>query len=380
MSPMVAPLPNLYGLDRQELAAALAPLGVAPYRVRQVHRALYRRDALAPEGWTDLPTSLRAAIAGRFRVVRPGIVGRTAASDGTVKYELGLEDGARVEAVAIPADGRMTFCISSQVGCAFGCAFCMTARLGFRRHLDTGEIVGQVAALRAETNVDQGAYNIVFMGMGEPLHNFDALERALRILGDDLGFALGPRRLTVSTVGLPDRIRALARVDPPPRLAVSLVSADPDVRASLMPVARRHSLDELAAAIRDYGADRRDRPTLEVVLLAGVNDTPEQAERLARYAAACRAKVNLIEFNPTPELPFAPASDDTIERFLGQLVRRGITATVRRSRGRDAFAACGQLAFLDAVTGAPGARGFSGPRARRGSRETPRCSDTPTAS
>ena len=338
---------NLYGLDRAGLAAAFEPLGLEPYRVRQVHAALYRRDDLDPRSWTDLPRRLRETIASRFRVVRPEIAARTPARDGTVKYALRLEDGALVEAVAIPDSGRMTFCLSSQVGCAFGCTFCMTARLGFRRHLHAGEIVGQAAALRKETGVAGGAYNIVFMGMGEPLHNLAALEPALAILGDELGFGLGPRRVTVSTVGLPDRIRKLATFPAPPRLAVSLVAADQRVREELMPVARRHRLDELAEAVRSYGTGRRDRPTLEVVMLDGVNDTPELAERLAAFAGRCRAKVNLIEFNPTPELPWAPSPEERLQYFLRVLGRRGVVGTVRRSRGRDAFAACGQLALLD---------------------------------
>ncbi len=338
---------NLYGLDRAGLAAALEPLGIEPYRARQVHAALYRRDDLDPRSWTDLPRDLRDAIADRFRIARPEIAARTSARDGTVKYALRLEDGALVEAVAIPDGDRMTFCLSSQVGCAFGCTFCMTARLGFRRHLQAGEIVGQLAALREESEVAGGAYNIVFMGMGEPLHNIQALEPALAILGDELGFGLGPRRVTVSTVGLPDRIRRLATFPSPPRLAVSLVAADQRLRETLMPVARRHPLDELAEAIRSYGRGRRDRPTLEVVMLAGVNDTPELAERLAAYAARCRAKVNLIEFNPTPELAWKPAPEERLQHFLRVLGARGVVGTVRRSRGRDAFAACGQLALLD---------------------------------
>lgn len=339
--------PNLYGLDRAGLAAALLPLDPAPFRARQVYAHLYRHDALEPSTWSDLPAVLRTRIADELPISRPVIAARAHAADGTMKATLDLPAGGRVEAVAIPDGERMTFCISSQVGCAFGCDFCMTARLGLVRNLSPGEIVGQVAALRRETDAKAGEHNIVFMGMGEPLHNFDAVMAAIDLLTDDGAFALGPRRVTVSTVGLPHRIVAMAEREKPVRLAVSLVAADQDLRARLMPVARRYPLPELADAVRRYGEGRRDRPTLEVVLLDGVNDAPSLARDLAAYARRARAKVNLIEFNPTPELPYRPARESAIERFLRVLRDGGVVGTVRRSRGKDAFAACGQLAFLE---------------------------------
>jgi 23S rRNA (adenine2503-C2)-methyltransferase len=338
---------NLYGLDRSGLGEIVARLGQPAYRARQIHAHLYRRDALDANSWTDLPKELREALGTRFRIERPRIVERHPASDGTVKLVLSAPEGGRVEAVAIPADDRTTFCISSQVGCAFGCAFCMTAKLGFGRHLRAGEIVGQVAALIEETGVAAGSYNIVFMGMGEPLHNFHNVRAALGLLVDEDGFGLGPRRITVSTVGLPEKIAELRDAPGPPRLAVSLVAANQALRETLMPVAKRWSLDELAPAIRRFGEGRRDRPTLEVVMLDGVNDHPELAPELARYAQRAEAKVNLIEFNPTPALPYRPSSEARIDHFLRVLTDAGVVGTVRRSRGKDAFAACGQLAFLE---------------------------------
>jgi 23S rRNA (adenine2503-C2)-methyltransferase len=188
------------------------------------------------------------------------------------------------------------------------------------------------------------------MGMGEPLHNFDAVMESIALLTDADGFALGPRRLTVSTVGLPHRIVAMAEHAVPVRLAVSLVAADQDVRAGLMPVARRHPLNDLVDAIRRYGEGRRDHPTLEVVLLDGVNDDRRLARKLVEFARRARAKVNLIEFNPTPELPFRPSPEATIQMFLRVLGDGGVVGTVRRSRGGDAYAACGQLAFLERRT------------------------------
>ncbi len=348
--PGPASRPNLYGLDHDGLAAALAPLDPAPFRARQVLRALYTRDALDPASWSDLPSPLRQAIADAYVVRRPAVAARALAADGTLKVTVDLPAGGRVEAVAIREPDRTTFCLSSQVGCAYGCAFCMTARLGFGRHLDPGEIVGQVAALSAETGVARGGYNVVFMGMGEPLHNLENVVAAIGLLTAEDGFGLGPRRITISTVGLAQRIVELAEREVPARLAVSLVTADQALRETLMPVARRHPLPELAAAVRRFGQGKRDRPTLEVVLLEGVNDAPEHARKLAAYAHAAQAKVNLIEFNPTPELPYRPAPEPAIQMFLSVLAKARVVGTVRRSRGKDAYAACGQLAFLESAS------------------------------
>ncbi len=346
MVPETPPRENLYGLPPEELARLLSGLDPRPFRARQVFSWMHRHDVLDPHDWTNLPRALRDEISRRFTVARPRVVAESRASDGTVKAVLGLPGGGRVEAVAMPWDDHDTFCLSSQVGCAFGCAFCMTGRLGFRRHLSSGEIAGQVAALREATGLGRGVLNLVLMGMGEPLHNLDAVLPALDVLVHGEGFGIPPRRITVSTVGLPAGIRRLAAEGPPVRLAVSLVSARRATRQRLVPAARRHSLDELAEAIRDFGARGRHRPTLEVVLLRDVNDSPAEIHELARFARRTRSKVNLIEFNPVPELPFAPSPEDRVERALRILSGAGVVATVRRSRGRDAAAACGQLAFL----------------------------------
>lgn len=341
------PLPNLYGLGLDQLGTILEPFDAARFRPAQVAAWIYGRDVLDAAAWTDLPKDLRTRLGEAFRAERPSPASLVLAADGTRKMVLDLPEGGQVEAVAIPAEDRLTFCISSQVGCAYGCAFCMTAKLGFGRHLKTGEIVGQVAALAAETAAPRGEYNLVFMGMGEPLHNLDNVLGALDLLTHEKAFGLGPRRITVSTVGLPQGIRRLARLPRPPRLAVSLGSADPEVRARLMPVSKKVSLGELEEAVREFGAGKRDQPTLEVVMLEGVNDDPRLAPPLARLAQRARAKVNLIEFNPTPLLSFRPSPEARIEHFLRVLSQAGVVGTVRRSRGRDAFAACGQLAFLN---------------------------------
>ena len=336
---------NLYGLGEQELTRIMAQFGLEPYRARQVMTAMYLHDVLEIERWTALPSAARGALCAGHGVERPRLAETSESADGTIEALLDLPAGGQVEAVAIPAGERLTFCISSQVGCAFGCAFCMTAKLGFQRHLEAGEIVGQVAALRALTLAEPGRYNIVFMGMGEPLHNLTNVSRALALLTSPRAFALGPRRITVSTVGLPDGIDQLAKLQPSPRLAVSLVTADQALREKLMPVARKYDLEGLAEAMRRFGAGKRDRPTLEVVLLDGVNDERRHAESLIALARRAGAKVNLIEFNPTPELPFRPAREERMNMFLSLLTRAGVAGTVRRSRGKDVAGACGQLAF-----------------------------------
>lgn len=342
--------PNLYGLDRAALGGALAPIDSTPYRAKQLYSQLYRRDRLSPETWTEFAVEVREQLRRSYRIERPRIAHQVQANDGTTKYTLDLPDGGQVEAVAIPAEERMTFCISSQVGCAFGCAFCMTAKLGFIRHLTVGEIVGQVAALLEATATPRGQHNIVFMGMGEPLHNVESVLAAIEILTDEQGFALGARRITVSTVGLIKGIERLRTASVVPRLAVSLVAADQETRARLMPVAKTVSLDELAQAVRQFGLGKRDIPTFEVVMLDGVNDQPALAHKLADLAGRAHAKVNLIEFNPTPLLPYRPSGEERMNYFLKVLKQRGVVGTVRRSRGKDAFAACGQLAFLNQST------------------------------
>ena len=344
---MMAPRPkmNIYGLDLPALTELVSTLGEARFRARQIMDAIYRQDLLDPLAWTTLSQKLREHLASEYEVVRPSITAHEHSKDGSLKVVLSLADNRMVEAVAMPVEGRMTFCISSQVGCAYGCAFCMTARMGFQRHLLAGEIVGQVAALMQETGTPHECYNVVFMGMGEPLHNLEPVLQAMRLLVDARAFGLGPRRITISTVGLPEGIDRLAEEASVPRLAVSIVCADEQLRHALMPATRRVALDKLADAIRRFGQGRRDLPTLEVVLLRGVNDLPSHANKLAAFARQAHAKINLIEFNPTPELPFTPSPESTIQHFLRVLSREGIGATVRRSRGKDIAGACGQLAL-----------------------------------
>ena len=348
------PTTDLQDLGRAALEAWCAERGEAPYRAGQVLTWIHRKGVRDFAAMSNLPRALREALAASFTLDRmaPAVVRQ--AADGTRKllFHLPATAGARpaaIESVLIPrhdraggARERLTLCISSQAGCAMGCAFCATARLGLVRNLRPGEIVGQVRAALAEA-APEPITNVVFMGMGEPLHNYDAVRTACEILTADWGFAVSPRRITVSTVGLAPlipRFIAETRVN----LAVSLSATTDAVRARLMPVDRRWPLAALLAACREVPIPRRKRITFEYVMLAGVNDADADAARLVGLLHGLRAKVNLIPFNPFPGAGFTPSPPERIVRFQGALRRAGVQATVRESRGGDIQAACGQLA------------------------------------
>jgi 23S rRNA (adenine2503-C2)-methyltransferase len=265
--------------------------------------------------------------------------------DGTAKAVLVARDGARIESVLIPEDDRTTLCVSTQVGCAMACTFCATGTMGFRRNLRAGEIVDQVCRMRELAPADRPISNVVFMGMGEPLLNLGAVVEAIRLLIDPKAFALAPRRVTVSTVGLVPRIAELLE-QVPVNLAVSLHATTDAVRDRLVPLNRRYPLAELLGALRALPTVTPRRPVFfEYTLIEGVNDSAEDADRLPGLLHGIPAKLNLIPMNPHPDSPFRPPGDAVIDRFLGVLARRGMTVTLRRSRGPDIQAACGQLAL-----------------------------------
>ena len=338
------PQVELTELTRAELEAALAAEGLERYRARQIFHWVFRRGATSFAEMTDLPAARRETLAERFRISTPPIARRDVSEDGTEKFLIALQDGRQVESVFIPRTPHDTFCVSTQVGCAMGCAFCLTATMGLVRNLTAGEIVGQVRALAGALDLRDSRFNIVFMGMGEPLHNYDATMAAVRILTDEHGFAVHPRRITVSTVGLVPAMERLAAEDVMPRLAVSLHAPTDEQRAALVPVNRKYPIAEIIAACRRFPPARRARITFEYVLLSGVNDSPEDARKLAALLQDLRVKVNLIPLNPAAGIPFERPSDERIDAFGRTLADRGITVMVRKSRGRDIRAACGQLA------------------------------------
>jgi len=341
---LVPALPALTDLTRLQLEAAFADRGVPAYRARQVFQWIYRRGVTEFAAMSDLPQALRASLAEWFRVPTPAVEHRDVSEDGTEKFLLALEDSRRIEAVFIPDTPNQTFCVSTQVGCAMGCRFCLTATMGLVRNLTPGEIVGQVHVLAAALDLGDKAFNIVLMGMGEPLHNYDHTMAALRILTDRYGFVMPPRRITLSTVGLVPAIERLAAEHVIPNLAISLHATTEEQRASLLPLSRKHGVEEILDACRRFPLGARDRITFEYVLLAGVNDTPADAARLASLLGDMRAKVNLIPLNPAAGIPFERPADNRVNAFGRILADRGITVSVRRSRGRDIRAACGQLA------------------------------------
>ncbi len=343
--------PNLYGLDRAGLAAFLARYDVPEFHAGQVYRWLYHRGVLSPERWTDLPLALRTRLMREAGVDAGRLGRRTGAEDQTIKYRTELAGGGEVETVYMRQSGRVTLCISSQVGCALDCDFCLTGKMGFKRHLTPGEIVGQVALIRRDRALD-GSFNIVFMGMGEPLHNYESTIAAVRLLCDPEGFGLSRRRITVSTVGLAPAIEKLAAEPVRPRLAISLNATTDAVRSRIMPVTRKYGIDRILEAGTRYRDRTGDRFTLEYVLLSGINDTDADAARLVEIARRTQAKINLIPFNPVPGwLDYQPPPRARVEAIRDRLSDRGARVSIRWSRGAQARAACGQLALLPDTPG-----------------------------
>jgi 23S rRNA (adenine2503-C2)-methyltransferase len=338
--------PNLFGLDRAGLEAALRELGQPRYRAGQVYAWLYARRARAIAEMTDLGKDLREALAARFDLRWPEVTHRERGADGTVKFLFRVAAGtagSTIESVFIPEERRNTICISTQAGCPLTCAFCLTGIAGYRRNLGVAEILGQVATVMDEAPRDGKPWNVVVMGMGEPLLNEAATLPALRVLMDPKGFAIPQRKLTLSTVGILPALERLAQEPVRPNLAISLHAPNPELRRKLMPIEEKYPLAEVLAAAERYAVPRGGRATLEYALLAGVNDQPAHARELAALIAGRPFKVNLIPLNPAPEIPFAPPGERAIDRFCAILVERGVTVSVRRSRGQDVLAACGQL-------------------------------------
>jgi 23S rRNA (adenine2503-C2)-methyltransferase len=292
---------------------------------------------------TDLSRDLRAALARDFTFTTPVVEHRETSTDGTEKFLLRLADGRHIESVFIPDTPAMTFCISTQVGCAMACAFCLTGKMGLVRNLTAAEIVGQVRVLAGALNMRESRFNIVLMGMGEPLHNYDETMKALRILADEHGFDLSPKRMTLSTVGLLPALERLANEPVMPNLAISLHAPTDLQRGELVPINRKYGVSDIIAACKRFPLKKRSRITFEYVLLAGVNDSPQDARRLARLVAGVKSKVNLIPLNAAAGIPFERPSDESIDRFARIVSDHGVDVSVRKSRGRDIRAACGQL-------------------------------------
>jgi 23S rRNA (adenine2503-C2)-methyltransferase len=334
---------NLLDLLPAEIDSLVASLGAPRYRGQQIARWIYRQGITDFGRMSNLPRELTGALGERTRVELPAVERRTPSQDGSQKFVFRFADGARVQSVLMPDGDRLTLCVSTQVGCGFGCAFCFTGTMGLERNLTTGEIVGQVLGVMRTLPDGERLTHIVYMGMGEPLANYAATVKSLRLLTDPQALAFSPRRITVSTVGLVSGIEKLARENLRVNLAISLHATSNDTRDRLMPVNKGFAIEELLAACRRFPLPFRQRMTFEYVLLDGVNDSPHEARELARLLKGIRAKINLIPFNDWQGAGFARPPLPRILAFQSALLERGITATVRWSKGEDIGAACGQL-------------------------------------
>ena len=366
----------LLGLSRSELAGLMQSSGEPAYRAQQVAEAIYRQRVESVEEISTLPQQLRARLAEEGVVVGlPRMEKRFVSVDGTVRYLMEFGDGQSVETVWMPEGdggeasesesgesenrsavrgwGRATICISSQVGCAVDCQFCLTALLGVKRNLTAGEIVGQVCAVLNDQKVSpqHDRINLVFMGMGEPFLNYDNFIKAVRLLVQEVGLA--ESRMTVSTAGIVPRISDFGKEEIRPRLAISLNASNDDQRTRLMPLNRKYNLDLLMAAAREFPLRNRERVTFEYVLLHGVNDLPENAREVVELLRGIKARVNLIALNPGPGIDFEMPSDENVAAFQTILREEGILTFVRRPRGRDIYAACGQLKRTVEIATAP---------------------------
>ena len=348
---------DLLGRSRDDLRALMEEIGEPAYRGSQLYHALYAERRLNFALMSNLPAALRQRLARDFSIGIPKVLKRFRSNDASVRYLLGLNDAgdaqgatahARVEAVFMPSEGRQTICISTQAGCAVDCHFCLTAQLGLVRNLTPGEILAQVLiALEDHRDSLEPRTNVVLMGQGEPLLNYDAVMAALRVMLDANGMALAARHVTLSTSGIVPGIERLAQEKIRPKLAISLNASTDEQRDAIMPINRKYPLAVLLAACREYPLRPWERLTFEYVLLGGFNDSPEEARRVAALVSGLRAKVNLIPWNPG-ELPYRPPAAERVTEFRDVLAAKRIPTFVRNSRGQDVCAACGQLALSEA--------------------------------
>jgi 23S rRNA (adenine2503-C2)-methyltransferase len=330
-----------FDFERHELAAVLTP----SYRANQIFKSVYHRWISDFDAMTDLPKAARAELAQHWQI-KPSVVHRRFDSaDGTRRYLVPADRGELAETVFIPEEHRNTICISSQIGCALACTFCLTGKIGLKQNLSAGEIVGQVLIAQRD-NLKWEArdtFNIVLMGMGEPLHNYDNVMKAIRILHDPEGMNMSMGRITLSTAGMLPALERLAQEPMIPNLAISLTGATNEKRNVLMPINRKYPIEQLLDVVRSFPLKHRQRVTFEYVLLKGVTDSVEDALALTRLLKGIPSKVNLIPLNESEELDYERPSDEAVERFQNVLIAHNISAFVRKNRGNDISAACGQL-------------------------------------
>ncbi len=334
----------LVGLEQAELVGIVTARGEPAYRARQIYGGIYHGRAGALADIRELPAGLRQVLEREFEIGLPAIERQFRSVDGALRYLLRLADGQTIETVLMPEEGRNTICISTQAGCPVDCQFCFTALVGLQRNITAGEIVGQVLLVARENRLleQEAKLNIVMMGMGEPLLNLPNVIKATRLLTDPEGLALSPRRITASTSGITQKIRELGREKIRPKLAVSLNASTQEMRERLMPITKKYRLAELLEACREYPLRPWERLSFEYVLLGRVNDSDEDARRVVRLLAKMKCMVNLIAFNPGPGIDFETPQPERVLAFQN-IVKRSFPCFIRKPRGRDIYAACGQL-------------------------------------
>jgi 23S rRNA (adenine2503-C2)-methyltransferase len=335
---------NLVGASLEEIETAIRGMNEPRYRARQIYAGIYRRRWNSWDSFTDIAKPLRERLQQQFTIENPPVQQVFVSQDGTRRYLFQVGPGQKIESVFIPEERRDTFCISTQVGCAVGCVFCVTGKLRMRRNLSPGEIVGQVLALQADRGTVTKRLNIVIMGMGEPLNNYENVMQSIRLMTDEQGMCISPRRVTLSTSGVVPGIRRLAGEQVIPNIAISLNATTDAVRDMLIPINRKWNIATLLEACRSFPLAHRKRITFEYVLIEGINDSIEDARRLVRLLQGLRKKINLIPLNADPWITLKSPSQERVLEFEQFLVNHQVTVNVRRPRGDDVSAACGMLA------------------------------------
>ncbi|MBX7147832.1 23S rRNA (adenine(2503)-C(2))-methyltransferase RlmN [bacterium] len=334
---------NIKALSLPELTEKFKELGLEGYRALQVKKWLYQKQVASFDEMTNIKKEVRDLLKENFEIPRIPVMTYQQSSDGTRKYLLEMTDGSTVESVFIPSEGRNTLCVSSQVGCAMDCKFCLTAQMGLKRNLSIFEIVDQVGAVARDVGADKRITNLVFMGMGEPLANTKNLYASLEILLDQDCYNFSRQHITVSTSGIAPQIEKFGDATPV-KLAISLNATTDEVRDAIMPINKKFPIKDLLGACKRMTLPKRNRITFEYVMLHGVNDSLDDAKRLVKLLGEMKAKINLIPFNESPDSPFKRPPDAWIFKFQKILLDKGFVANIRRSRGRDILGACGQLA------------------------------------
>lgn len=340
---------NLLGKDKAELEKLLLPYVKEPYRVRQIYHWIYQRGVKSFEEITELSKNLRKILSEKFLITYPEIERERVSKDGSVKFLFKLSDGLKIESVLLPETNRNTFCISTQVGCKMGCRYCLTGKMGFKRNLGVDEIVAQVMILLDRIKPRERRVNIVFMGMGEPLDNLENLKKAIFLITDPNGIAISPRRVTVSTIGIPGRLKEIMELPRPPKIAVSVNSLDEEKRKFLMPATKNFKLNDLIGEMETLPLKRGQRITIEWVLIRNLNDGNDEIKKIKELSKRVPIKVNVIPYNASPLLPFERTEERDAEEFALRIEKEGISVTVRKRRGEDISASCGQLAILEGI-------------------------------